>query len=50
MINTVKTVTVSFHAGQSQRFLKPQIALSDMDIKCKYETNLLVLHVTEDIK
>ena len=50
MINTEKSVAVSFRAGQSKRFLKPQITLNDMDIKHKYETNLLVLHVTENIK
>ena len=50
MINTEKTVAVSFHTGQSKRFLKPQMTFTDMDIKYKYETNLLVLHVTENIK
>jgi hypothetical protein len=48
-MNTEKTVAVSFHTGQSKRFLKPPIAFNDMDIKNKYETNLLVLHVTENI-
>jgi len=49
VINTEKTVAVSFHTGQSKRFLKPQITF-DTDIKYRYETNLLVLHVTANIK
>jgi hypothetical protein len=50
VINTDKTVAVSFHTGQSKKFLKPQITFNEMDIKYKYETNLLVLHVTENVK
>jgi len=50
VINTEKTVAVSLHTGQSKRFLKPQITINEMDIEYKYETNLLVLHMTENIK
>jgi hypothetical protein len=50
VINTEKTVAVSFHIGQGKRFLKPQITFNEMDTEYKYETNLLVLHMTENIK
>ena len=35
---------------EEQRFLKPHIIFKGRDIKCKYKTKLLGLHLTEDIK
>jgi hypothetical protein len=39
VINTDKTIVISFHAWQNKNNLKPEIVFQDMDIKYKNGTN-----------
>jgi hypothetical protein len=41
---------MSFHTWHNEGDLKSQITFTGMDIKYKYETKFLSLHLTEDIK
>ena len=50
VINTDKTIAISFHAWQNKRNLKPETVLQDMDIKYKGETKFLGLYLTADVK
>jgi len=50
VINTEKTITMLCHTRKNEGVLKPQIVFEGVDIKCKYETKLLGLHLTGDIK
>jgi hypothetical protein len=50
VINTDKTIVISFHAWQNKNNLKPEIVFEDMDMKYKKETKFLVLYLTEDVK
>jgi hypothetical protein len=50
VINTDKTIAISFHARQNKSNLKPEILFQDMNIKYKNETIFLGLYVTEDVK
>jgi hypothetical protein len=49
VINTDKTIAISFHAWQNKNNLKPVIVFQDMDIKYKNETKFLGLYLTEDV-
>ena len=50
MTNTKKPIAAAFHTWQNKSFLKLQMRSNNMYIKYKYETQLLSLHPTEDIK
>jgi len=50
VINTDKTIVISFHAWQNKSNLKPEIIFQDMDIKYTNETKFLFLYLTEDVK
>jgi hypothetical protein len=50
VINTDKTIPISFHAWQNKSNLKPEIVFQDMGIKYKNETKFLGLYLTEDVK
>jgi hypothetical protein len=50
VINTETTTAMSFHTWQNKHCSIPQIIFKYMDIKYKYETKFLGLHLTEDIK
>jgi hypothetical protein len=41
---------MSFHTWQNEGVLKPQIIFKVSDIKYKYETKLLGIHLTLNIK
>jgi hypothetical protein len=49
VINTDKTIAISFHSWQNENNLKPKIVFQDMDIKYKNDT-FLGLYLTEDVK
>jgi hypothetical protein len=50
VINTEKTIAISFHAWQNKSNLKPEIVFQNMDIKYKNETKFVGLYLTEDVK
>jgi hypothetical protein len=50
IINTDKTIAISFHSWQNKNNLKPKIVFQDMDIKYKKDTKFLGLNLTEDVK
>jgi hypothetical protein len=50
IINTDKTIAISFHSWQNKNNLKPKIVFQDMEIKYKNDTNFLGLYLTEDVK
>jgi hypothetical protein len=50
VINSDKTIAISFHAWQNKNNLKPEIVFQDMDIKYKNERKFLGLYLTEDVK
>jgi hypothetical protein len=50
VINTDKTIAISFQAWQNKSNLKPEIVFQDMNIKCKNETKFLGLYLTEDVR
>ena len=50
VINTDKTIAISFHAWQNKSNLKPKTVFQEMDIEYKNETKFLGLYLTEDVK
>jgi hypothetical protein len=50
VINTEKTIVMSFYAWQNISNSKPHTVFKDMDITHKGETKFLGLYLTEDIK
>ena len=50
VVNTDKTIAISFHARQNKGNLKPEIVFQDMNIKYTNETKFLGLYLTEDVK
>ena len=50
MINTEKTVTMLCNTWKNEGALNPQIIFEGVDMKCKYKTTFLGLHLTGDIK
>lgn len=50
MINTEKTIAISFHTKKSRNSLKPQVTFNNMDIVCKQELKFLGMYVTENLK
>jgi hypothetical protein len=50
VINPDKTIAISFHAWQNKSNLKAEIVFQDTDIKYKYETTVLGLYLTENVK
>jgi hypothetical protein len=48
--NTEKTITLLCHTWKNKRVIKLQIIFEGIDIKCKYKTKFLCLHLSEDIK
>jgi len=50
VVNTDKTMAISFHAWQNKSTLKPRIVFPDMDIKYKNETKFIGLYLAEDLK
>ena len=50
MKNAKKTIAMSYHGWQNKICLKPQIIFKGVDIKYKYKTKFLDVHLTEDTK
>jgi hypothetical protein len=50
VINTEKTIAISFHVWQKKSNLKAEVVFQNMDIKYKNETKYLGLYLTEDVK
>jgi hypothetical protein len=50
IINTDKTIAISFHSWQNKNNLKPTTVFQDMDIKYKNDTKFLRLYLSEDVK
>jgi hypothetical protein len=50
MINTEKTIAISFHTKKSRNSLKPQVTFYNVDIFCKPELKFLGMYVTEILK
>ena len=50
MINTGKTVGMSYHTKQSRFPLRPKIAYRNTDISYKSDTKFLGIHITENLK
>jgi len=50
VINTDKTIAISFHAWQNKSNLKLETVFQDMDISHKNKTKFLGLYLTEDVE
>ena len=50
VINTEKTIAMSFDTLQNKSSLRLKIRFAIIDIKYKYETKFLGLHLTENLK
>ena len=50
VINTDKTIAMSFHAWQNKSYLKPEIIFQEMDTGYRKEAKFLGLYLSEDIK
>jgi hypothetical protein len=50
VINIEKTIAMLFHTWQNKSFSMPQFIFKDMNIKYKYETKFLGLHLTEHVQ
>jgi hypothetical protein len=48
--NNEKTTATAFDTLQNKSFLRPKIRFANMEIKYKYETKFLGLHLTEILK
>jgi hypothetical protein len=50
VINTKKSIALSFHTWQNKIPLKPQIVFNNRDVNYSSETKFLGLHLTECLK
>jgi hypothetical protein len=50
LINTEKTIAVSFHTKQHRNSLKPKATFNKMDIGYKSELKYLGIYITENLK
>jgi hypothetical protein len=50
IINTEKTITMSFHYQQIKLPSRPQITFKNMDIACKLELRFLGIYITEKLQ
>jgi len=50
MINTARTVAISYHTKQSKFLMRPKITYRNTDIAYKSDTKFLGMHITENLK